>query len=62
MFGALLYGDVLISGPFNNYTFVFYFFFILEKSLSIYGLLKSLLAYFKKTPINPIYSGLDIMV
>ena len=40
----------------------FIFFFTLEKFLSIYGLLKSLLAYFKKALINPVYPSLDIAI
>ena len=37
-------------------------FFTLERFLNIYGLLKNLLAYFKKTSINPIYPSLDITI
>ena len=40
----------------------FIFFFALEKSLSMHGLLKNLLTYFKKTSINLIHMGLDITV
>ena len=60
--GALLRGGVLIGGPFNGYTFVFYFFFALKRSLNMHGSLESLQAYFKKTPINPIHPGLNIAV
>ena len=38
------------------------FFFTLERSPSIHGPLESLLAYFRKAPINPVYPGLDIAV
>ena len=63
VFGAPLRGGVSIGGLFNGYAFVFYFFFFaLERSLSMHGPLESLLAYFRKTPINPIYSGLNIAV
>ena len=51
-----------MGGPFKGYAFVFYFFFVLERFLSMHGLLESLLACFKKALINFIYSGLDIMV
>ena len=40
----------------------FIFLFALERSLSMQGPLESLPAYFKKAPINPIHSGLDIAV
>ena len=62
VFSALLRNGVLMGGPFEGYVFIFYFFFILEKFLNIYGLLESLSAYFKKALINPIHSGLDIAV
>ena len=40
----------------------FIFFFTLEKSLNIYGLLESFPAYFKKALINPVYLYLNITV
>ena len=40
----------------------FIFLFTLERFPSIYGPLESLSAYFKKTPINPVYPSLDITV
>ena len=40
----------------------FIFFFTLERFLSIYSLLESLPAYFRKALINLIYPSLDIVV
>ena len=62
--GAFLRGGALMGDFPNNYTFVFYFFFFfaLERSLNMHGPLESLLAYFKKALINPVYLSLDIMV
>ena len=60
--GAPLRGGALIGGSFNDFAFVFYFFFVLKRFLNIYGLLESLLACFKKTPINSIYPNLNIAV
>ena len=44
-------------------TFLFFIFlFTLERSPSMYGLLKGLLARFKKAPINPVHPSLDIAI
>ena len=40
----------------------FIFLFALERSLNMCGPLEGLLARFKKTPINPIYPSLDIII
>ena len=40
----------------------FIFLFTLKRSPSMHGPLESLPAYFRKTLINPIHSGLDIAV
>ena len=40
----------------------FIFFFALERSLSMHGLLESLPAGFRKTLINPVHPNLDIAV
>ena len=55
---AALRWEVLLTVMFS----FFIFYFALERFLNIHGLLKSLPAYFKKTPINPIYSSLGIAV
>ena len=60
--GAFLRGGVLKGGFPGGYTSVFYLFFILKRSLSMYGPLESLPAYFKKNPINPVHPSLDITV
>ena len=40
----------------------FIFFFVLERFPNMYSPLESFLVYFRKAPINPIHSGLDITV
>ena len=40
----------------------FIFLFVLERSLSICGLLEGLPARFKKAPINPVHPSLDIAI
>ena len=51
-----------MGGPFDGYVFIFYFFFALERSLSMCGPLEGLLARFKKASINPVHLSLDIAI
>ena len=60
MLGNLLHNGALIRGSLILPFFIS--FFILERSLNIYGLLKDFLAYFKKAPINPVHPSLNIAV
>ena len=59
---ALLHNGVSIGDPLNGYAFIFYFSFRFRKTFKYIWPIKSLPAYFKKAPINPVYSNFNIAV